>query len=120
MLERYASCIKKLGEALNQRQIVDGEPREGFICYISRKAKYSEARYGETQTELLFLVRAWEILYYYLEGSVFEAYTDGTRLKFLPNMKTTDRNIFQWQIAIQEYRGNMTMIYKAGKSHTNS
>ncbi|MBW0489969.1 hypothetical protein O181_029684 [Austropuccinia psidii MF-1] len=25
-----------------------------------------------------------------------------------------------WQIAIQEYRGNMTIIYKEGKSHTNA
>ncbi|MBW0574362.1 hypothetical protein O181_114077 [Austropuccinia psidii MF-1] len=26
-----------LGAALHQRQILDGEPREGVICYISRK-----------------------------------------------------------------------------------
>ncbi|MBW0460765.1 hypothetical protein O181_000480 [Austropuccinia psidii MF-1] len=30
-----------LGEALHQRQIVDGEPRGGVICYISRKLKDS-------------------------------------------------------------------------------
>ncbi|MBW0561637.1 hypothetical protein O181_101352 [Austropuccinia psidii MF-1] len=35
-------------------------------------------------------------------------------------MKTTDRHMLRWQIAIQEYRGNMTIIYKEGKSHTNS
>ncbi|MBW0535146.1 hypothetical protein O181_074861 [Austropuccinia psidii MF-1] len=35
-------------------------------------------------------------------------------------MKTTNRHILRWQIAIQEYRGNMTTIYKEGKSHTNS
>ncbi|MBW0510520.1 hypothetical protein O181_050235 [Austropuccinia psidii MF-1] len=34
--------------ALHQRQIVDGEPREGVICYISRQLKDSEARYGAT------------------------------------------------------------------------
>ncbi|MBW0477300.1 hypothetical protein O181_017015 [Austropuccinia psidii MF-1] len=28
--------------------------------------------------------------------------------------------MLRWQIAIQEYRGNMTIIYKEGKSHTNS
>ncbi|MBW0499147.1 hypothetical protein O181_038862 [Austropuccinia psidii MF-1] len=38
---------------LHQRQIVDGEPREGVICSISRKLKDSEARYGATQTECL-------------------------------------------------------------------
>ncbi|MBW0534057.1 hypothetical protein O181_073772 [Austropuccinia psidii MF-1] len=27
--------------------------------------------------------------------------------------------MLRWQIAIQEYRGNMNIIYKEGKSHTN-
>ncbi|MBW0590980.1 hypothetical protein O181_130695 [Austropuccinia psidii MF-1] len=35
-------------------------------------------------------------------------------------MKATNRHILRWQIAIQEYRGNMTIIYKEGKSHTNA
>ncbi|MBW0585314.1 hypothetical protein O181_125029 [Austropuccinia psidii MF-1] len=35
-------------------------------------------------------------------------------------MKTTNRHMLRWQIAIQEYRGNLTIIYKEGKSHTNS
>ncbi|MBW0468969.1 hypothetical protein O181_008684 [Austropuccinia psidii MF-1] len=60
------------GAALHQRQIVDGGPREGVICYISRKLKDSEAKYGATQTELLCLVWALEKLHYYLEGAVFE------------------------------------------------
>ncbi|MBW0530876.1 hypothetical protein O181_070591 [Austropuccinia psidii MF-1] len=34
-------------------------------------------------------------------------------------MNTTNRHILMWQIAIQEYRGNMTIIYKEGKSHTS-
>ncbi|MBW0474519.1 hypothetical protein O181_014234 [Austropuccinia psidii MF-1] len=35
-------------------------------------------------------------------------------------MKTTYRHMLRWQIAIEEYRGNMTIIYKEGKSHTNA
>ncbi|MBW0520161.1 hypothetical protein O181_059876 [Austropuccinia psidii MF-1] len=35
-------------------------------------------------------------------------------------MKTTNRHMLRWQIAIQEYRGNMTIIYIEGKSHTNA
>ncbi|MBW0524279.1 hypothetical protein O181_063994 [Austropuccinia psidii MF-1] len=46
----HVACIQGLGEALHQIQTVDGEPREGVICYISRKLKDSEARYGATQT----------------------------------------------------------------------
>ncbi|MBW0565609.1 hypothetical protein O181_105324 [Austropuccinia psidii MF-1] len=41
-----AACSQGLGAGLHKRQIVDGEPREGVICYISRKLKDSESRYG--------------------------------------------------------------------------
>ncbi|MBW0492446.1 hypothetical protein O181_032161 [Austropuccinia psidii MF-1] len=34
-----AACSQGLGVALHQRQIVDGEPREGVLCYISRQLK---------------------------------------------------------------------------------
>ncbi|MBW0464933.1 hypothetical protein O181_004648 [Austropuccinia psidii MF-1] len=35
-------------------------------------------------------------------------------------METTDRHMLRWQIAIQEYRGNMTIIFKEGRIHTNA
>ncbi|MBW0489306.1 hypothetical protein O181_029021 [Austropuccinia psidii MF-1] len=85
-----------------------------------RQLKDSEARYGATQNECLWLVWALEKLHYYLEGVVFEVYTDFTAFKSLLNMKTTDRHMLRWQIAIEEYRGNMTIIYKEGKGHTNA
>ncbi|MBW0534246.1 hypothetical protein O181_073961 [Austropuccinia psidii MF-1] len=105
-----AACIQGLGSALHQRQIVDGEPREGVICYIPRQLKDSEARYGDTQTEIVCLVWALEKLHYCLEGVVFEVSTDFTALKSLLNMKNTNRHMLRWQISIQEYRGNMTII----------
>ncbi|MBW0496745.1 hypothetical protein O181_036460 [Austropuccinia psidii MF-1] len=105
-----AALIQRLGAALHQRQILDCEPREGVIFYISRKLKDSEAIYEATQTEFLYLVWALEKLYYYLEGVVFEVYTDCTALKSSLNMKTTNRHMLRWQIAIQVYRGNMTII----------
>ncbi|MBW0463216.1 hypothetical protein O181_002931 [Austropuccinia psidii MF-1] len=112
-----AACSQGLGAALHQRQIVDGEPREGIIFYISRQPKYSEARYGATQAECLCLVWALEKLHYYLRGAVSEVYTDCTALKSLLHMKTTNRQMLRWQIAIQEYRGNMNIIYKEGKKN---
>ncbi|MBW0499134.1 hypothetical protein O181_038849 [Austropuccinia psidii MF-1] len=108
-----------LGAALHQSQIVDGEPREGVICYISRQLKDSEDRYGATQTECLCLVWALEKLHYYLDGAVFEVYTHFTALKSLLNMNTNNRHMLRWKIAIQDYRGNMNIIYKECKSHTN-
>ncbi|MBW0497765.1 hypothetical protein O181_037480, partial [Austropuccinia psidii MF-1] len=98
-----AACSQGLGAALHQRQIVDGEPREGVICYISRQPKDSEARYSATQAECLCLVWALDRLHSYLEGAVFEVYTDFTALKSLLSMKTTNRHMLRWQIAIQEY-----------------
>ncbi|MBW0480696.1 hypothetical protein O181_020411 [Austropuccinia psidii MF-1] len=115
-----AACRQGSGAALHQRQIVDGEPREGVINYISWQLKDSEARYGATQTECLCLVWALEKLHYYLEGAVFEVYTDCTALKSLLNMKTTNRHMLRWKIAIEEYRGKMTIIYNEGTSHSNA
>ncbi|MBW0530996.1 hypothetical protein O181_070711 [Austropuccinia psidii MF-1] len=115
-----AAYSQGLGADLHQRQILDGEPREGVICYISAQLKDPEASYGATQTECLCLVWAIEKLHYYLEGTVFEVYTDCTALKSLLNMKTTNRHMLWWRIAIQEYRGNMTIIYKEAKTHTNA
>ncbi|MBW0493871.1 hypothetical protein O181_033586 [Austropuccinia psidii MF-1] len=97
-----AAFGQDLGAALHQRQILDVKAREGVICYISRKLEDSEARSGATQTECLFLVWALEKLYYYLEGAVFEVYTDCTALKSLLNMKTTNRNMLRWQIVLQD------------------
>ncbi|MBW0481719.1 hypothetical protein O181_021434 [Austropuccinia psidii MF-1] len=90
-----AACSQGLGTALHQRKIFDGEPREGVICYIFKELKDSESRYGATQTEFLLLVWALEKLHYYLEGAVFEVYTDCTALKSLLNMNTTNRHMFR-------------------------
>ncbi|MBW0514407.1 hypothetical protein O181_054122 [Austropuccinia psidii MF-1] len=35
-------------------------------------------------------------------------------------MKTPNRHILRWQLAIQEYRGNMTIVHKAGNIHKNA
>ncbi|MBW0494143.1 hypothetical protein O181_033858 [Austropuccinia psidii MF-1] len=88
--------------------------------FILRKLKDSEARYGAIQTECLFLVWALDKPHYYLEAAVFEVYTDFIALKPLLNIKTTNRQILRWQIAIQEYRWNMNILYKEGESHTNA
>ncbi|MBW0509938.1 hypothetical protein O181_049653 [Austropuccinia psidii MF-1] len=83
-------------------QIGDGEPREGVIHYISTQLKDSEARCGDTQTECLCLVWPLEGLHYYLDGAVFEVYTDCTAFKSLLNIKTTNRHMLRLQIAIHQ------------------
>ncbi|MBW0589769.1 hypothetical protein O181_129484, partial [Austropuccinia psidii MF-1] len=102
-----AALSQVLGAFLHKRQILDGEPREGVIHYISRQLKDSEARYGEAQTECLFLVWALGELHYYLEGQVSELYTYWAELKSLLNMKTANRNMLGWQIAMQDNRDDV-------------
>ncbi|MBW0533747.1 hypothetical protein O181_073462 [Austropuccinia psidii MF-1] len=109
-----------LGAALHQVQIINDKPVEGPICFIYRQIKPTEARYGASQMECLFLVWALEKLNYSLEGCVFEVITDCTAVKSLLNMKTPKRHILRWQIAIQEYRGNMTIVHKDGNIHKNA
>ncbi|MBW0586929.1 hypothetical protein O181_126644 [Austropuccinia psidii MF-1] len=92
----------------------------GTICFISRQIKPTDARYGASQIECLFHVWALETLHYYLDGSAFEVITDCNALKSLLNMKTPNRHMLKWQIAIQEYRGNMTIVHKAGNIHKNA
>ncbi|MBW0552571.1 hypothetical protein O181_092286 [Austropuccinia psidii MF-1] len=88
--------------------------------FISRKIKPTEARYGESQMECLFLFWALEKLNYFLEGCSFEVITDFTAFKSISNMKKPNRHILRWQIAIHEYRGNMTIVHKDGNIHKNS
>ncbi|MBW0568233.1 hypothetical protein O181_107948 [Austropuccinia psidii MF-1] len=108
-----------LGAALHQVQIINDKPVEGPIFCISRQIKPTEARYGASQMEFLWLVSALEKLNYFLEGCFFELITDCTAVKSLLNMKTANRHMLRWQIAIQEYRGNMTIGNKDGNIHKN-
>ncbi|MBW0539285.1 hypothetical protein O181_079000 [Austropuccinia psidii MF-1] len=70
--------------------------------------------------ECLCLVWALKKLHYYLVGSGFEVITNFNSVKSLLNMKTPNRHMLRWQIAIQEYGGNMTIFHKAGNIHKNS
>ncbi|MBW0506518.1 hypothetical protein O181_046233 [Austropuccinia psidii MF-1] len=67
-------------------------------CSQGLQLKYSEARYGETQTE----------------------YMHGLGLSETQLLSGCNGHMLRWRIAIQEYRGNMTIIYKEGKWDTNS
>ncbi|MBW0536742.1 hypothetical protein O181_076457 [Austropuccinia psidii MF-1] len=70
--------------------------------------------------ECLFLVWALEKLHHYLDGTAFDVITDCNAVKSLLNMKTPNRHILRWEIAIQEHRGNMTIVYKYVNIHKNS
>ncbi|MBW0499597.1 hypothetical protein O181_039312 [Austropuccinia psidii MF-1] len=95
------ACGDGLGAALHQVQINDEKPKEGPVWYISSLIKPTEARYGASQMELFFLVWALEELHYYLDGSIVDVITDCNAVNSLLNMKTPNRHMLIWQIAIQ-------------------
>ncbi|MBW0505237.1 hypothetical protein O181_044952 [Austropuccinia psidii MF-1] len=110
------ACGEGLGAALHQTQIINDKPVDGPIFFISRQIKPTEAR----QMECLCLVWALEKLHYYLDGTVFDVITDCNAVKSFLNIKTPNRHMLRWKIAIQEYRGNMTIVNKSGNIHKNS
>ena len=109
-----------LGAALHQQHMVNNRLVELPLFWISRYLRNAELRYGVTQLEFLAVVWALENLHYYLEGTTFELVTDCQAVKSLLGMKTPDRHIFRWQLAIQEYRGRMKISHRAGKIHQNA
>ncbi|MBW0576820.1 hypothetical protein O181_116535 [Austropuccinia psidii MF-1] len=106
--------------ALHQVQIINDKPVEGPICFISRQIKPTEARYGASQMECVCLVWALEKFNYFFDGCVFEVITHFKAVKSLLNMKKLNRHMHIWQIAIQEYRVNMTIVHKDGNVHKNA
>ncbi|MBW0549199.1 hypothetical protein O181_088914 [Austropuccinia psidii MF-1] len=69
-----------------------------------------------------FLCSVWALdkLNSFLEGCASEVITDCTAVKSLSHMKTPNRHMLRWQIAIQEYRGNMTIVHKDWNFHKNA
>ncbi|MBW0531521.1 hypothetical protein O181_071236 [Austropuccinia psidii MF-1] len=114
------ACGDGLGAAIQKVKTIDDKPTEGPVCYISRQIKPTKSRYGATQMKCLCFVWELEKLNYYIYGSVFEVITGCNYMKSLLNMKTPNRHILRWQIAIQEHRGNMTIPHKAGNIHKNA
>ncbi|MBW0546475.1 hypothetical protein O181_086190 [Austropuccinia psidii MF-1] len=94
------ACGEGLGATIHQIQIVNEKPYEGPVCFISRQIKPPEARYGASQMEFLCLVWSLEKLHYYLDGSLFEVITDFNAVKSLLDMKTPNRHMLRWQLAI--------------------
>ncbi|MBW0589712.1 hypothetical protein O181_129427 [Austropuccinia psidii MF-1] len=58
-------------------------------------------------------------LHHYLDGTVFDVIMDCNDVKSLLNMKNPNRHMLRWQIAIQNHRGNVTIVHKSGNIHKN-
>ncbi|MBW0520919.1 hypothetical protein O181_060634 [Austropuccinia psidii MF-1] len=80
-----------LGKALHKVQIVNDKPYEGPILLFQDKLKLPRL-----------------------------VITDFNAVKSLLNMKTPNRHMLRWKIAIQEYRSNMNIVHKAGNINKNA
>ncbi|MBW0560557.1 hypothetical protein O181_100272 [Austropuccinia psidii MF-1] len=90
-------CGDGLGTALHQVQIIDSKPAEGPVCFISRKIKPTEARYGASRMKCLCLVLALNKLHYYLDGSFFEVIADYNSINSPLNIKKLNRHALRYQ-----------------------
>ncbi|MBW0480373.1 hypothetical protein O181_020088 [Austropuccinia psidii MF-1] len=70
--------------------------------------------------ECLCLVWTLEKLHCHLVGSAFEVISDCNAVKSTLNMKTPNRSMLRWQISIQKYRANKTIVHKAGNINKNT
>ncbi|MEQ4601430.1 MAG: reverse transcriptase family protein, partial [Pseudomonas amygdali] len=114
------ACGDGLGAVLQQVQRIDGADREVVICFISRQLRGAEERYGATQLECLALVWALNKLHVFLDGCQFEVVTDCVAIRSLLTLKTPNRHMLRWQLAVQEYSGLMTIVHRAGATHGNA
>ncbi|MBW0501765.1 hypothetical protein O181_041480 [Austropuccinia psidii MF-1] len=94
------ACGEGLGAALHHTQIINDKLAEEPICFIKRKIKPTEARYGESQMECLCIVWVLEELHYYLDGTVFDVIIDYNAVRYLFKMKTPNRHMLRWKISI--------------------
>ncbi|MBW0462251.1 hypothetical protein O181_001966 [Austropuccinia psidii MF-1] len=114
------ACNEGLGSALHQVRTVNDKTYEGPICIISRQINITEARYGASQMECLCPVWDLEKLNYYIYGSVFEVIADCNSMISLLKIKAPGRHMLKWQIFIQEYTGNMTIVHKSENIPNNA
>ncbi|MBW0470388.1 hypothetical protein O181_010103 [Austropuccinia psidii MF-1] len=70
--------------------------------------------------EFLCLVWDLEKLPYFLDGTVSNVIKDCNSVRSLLNIKTPNRHMLRWQIAIQKHKENMTIIFKSGNIHKNA
>ncbi|MBW0543021.1 hypothetical protein O181_082736 [Austropuccinia psidii MF-1] len=92
------ACGEGLGTALHQVQLVNDKPYEDPVFLFQDKLNLQ--RPGIEQAK-------WVI-------------TDCNSVKSLLNIKAPNRNMLIWKIALQEYRGNMTIVHKSGDIHKSA
>ncbi|KAL8276790.1 hypothetical protein RQP46_010795 [Phenoliferia psychrophenolica] len=82
---------------------MDNKLVEVVICFISRQLRGAKERYVATQLECVGLIWALDKLHLFLDDSNFKVIKDWVAVRPLLDMKTPNRHMLRWQLAIQEY-----------------
>ncbi|MBW0527037.1 hypothetical protein O181_066752 [Austropuccinia psidii MF-1] len=93
--------------------------KDPYVPYIGRSNQLKRDM-GKDKYNVYALSGPWKKLNYLIEGCGFLVITDCMAVKSLLNMKTTNIYMLRWQIATQEYSGNMTIFHKDGNIQKNA
>ncbi|RUS85862.1 hypothetical protein EGW08_006346 [Elysia chlorotica] len=88
------------------------------ICYASRALTDTEARYSQTEREMLAVVYGVEKFHIYLYGSTFTVTTDHKPLLgIIRSTKPCSARMDRWRLRLMPYEFNLT--YRPGKDEAN-
>ncbi|XP_071944659.1 uncharacterized protein [Antedon mediterranea] len=88
------------------------------VLYLSRKMFPREQNYATIEKECLAIKWAVESLRYYLLGRKFKIVTDHQPLKWLVEMKETNKRLTRWSLDLQPYC--FTVVHRRGISNGNA
>ncbi len=105
-----------IGAVLEQDQEEGGRVVKRVIAYASKTLSDTQRRYCTTNKELLAVVMAIELFWYYLTGRHFTIVTDHTSLMWLRNFREPEGMVARWIARLQPF--DFAIVHRPGKHHS--
>lgn len=101
-----------LGAILSQ---LDDHGKERVVSYYSKKLSEVETRYTVAEQECYAIVSAIKNWRHYLEGQVFDIFTDNASLRWILNIRDPTGRLFRWSTFLSTY--NFVMHHRPGSTN---